>query len=504
MSGVTHLLAKGEPGVAFSLETSEELSDEQWLNVGQKIIPNTKTSLEITINSDRRESQFYRAIRNDWQLTQIPNRFLHFSSLLGTLKSDQNPTGDNDTVTSWLDLSDFNNNIFALSADTGMQYFSAGGPIGQPVVTSLDKLLRRNSLNNGSVDDFTLVFMGRWRSGNFSVADRIWAGDNSPTLDWRGNGLNSATITTRIPTNSSSSGNMNIPADEWFLYLAECRAGGGGRWSTDDNQLVRMSGTLTDFSLDAFALGGTFTGNARSNIDILEIVFIEGGVIEEETHKQILNYAGPRLGKSFSNTSRYEDLFDRQDTADNKIGKSLQTHHGYKIIGSGGSNTRILNSGLTNIDPWGTFYAFPNVNFSPSVIGWEYTSREGPGGSGLNSTNAVGLTKRLGDLSDMIHFVWGYRGWRLERFINGNGIIVAQRQSGSFNYPSGSYELSFNFASGKVYVKDPEGILTECDWNNTQDAGLLSDYNTNSFFYEIISSGDDELITTYSRCYARD
>ena len=125
--------------------------------------------------------------------------------------------------------------------------------------------------------------MGRWRSGNFSVADRIWAGDNSPTLDWRGNGLNSATITTRIPTNSSSSGNMNIPADEWFLYLAECRAGGGGRWSTDDNQLVRMSGTLTDFSLDAFALGGTFTGNARSNIDILEIVFIEGGVIEEET-----------------------------------------------------------------------------------------------------------------------------------------------------------------------------------------------------------------------------
>ena len=148
MSGVTHLLAKGEPGVAFSLETSEELSDEQWLNVGQKIIPNTKTSLEITINSDRRESQFYRAIRNDWQLTQIPNRFLHFSSLLGTLKSDQNPTGDNDTVTSWLDLSDFNNNIFALSADTGMQYFSAGGPIGQPVVTSLDKLLRRNSLNN--------------------------------------------------------------------------------------------------------------------------------------------------------------------------------------------------------------------------------------------------------------------------------------------------------------------------------------------------------------------
>ena len=126
------------------------------------------------------------------------------------------------------------------------------------------------------------------------------------------------------------------------------------------------------------------------------------------------------------------------------------------------------------------------------------------GAYGLNSTNAVGLTKRLGDLSDMIHFVWGYRGWRLERFINGNGIIVAQRQSGSFNYPSGSYELSFNFASGKVYVKDPEGILTECDWNNTQDAGLLSDYNTNSFFYEIISSGDDELITTYSRCYARD
>jgi hypothetical protein len=446
-------------------------------------------------------------------LSDFEDRFLHFRASDGPLNPSGLPAVDADAVDQWLDLSGEGNHLTAFDAARRFAYDADGGPIGQPVCKSPADLLRRASLTGGTQVGFTMIILGRWNTTDYGAGDRVVAGDTTPAFQWASQ---SATITGTPPdatsisnvlATSGNSGNVTgTPIGDWMLFVMECRDGvvAKGYWAFNDAIPTLMSGAPTAFELDAFAMGATYANTGHANFDFLEVCFLRRPTFAQEDWNLVRGYAAKQLGKTFADTKRFLDTFQRANTSDNNLGLS-DTNCGWRVTGSGATSARLYDNALTNGTPggaYGTFYASPNITFSPSVMEWDFEMRTGPG-AGLDSTNAVGLSANLDDINDMIHMVWGKTQIRIERFNPGGvGTVVVASVPFGGTVLEGRVKVEFDFANGLVHVTVPNGTRTTLDWDSVQ-ARPLSDYNTRNTFVEVISGGDETLIAAYTRVYMR-
>jgi hypothetical protein len=222
------------------------------------------------------------------------------------------------------------------------------------------------------------------------------------------------------------------------------------------------------------------------------MMFLDQPTLGDEDWSKVRTYAAKQLGVTFSNESRYfHDFTLEANTANNTIPLS-PTGHAYQLTGGQLANVRILNGALTLISPFGTFYAWVQINFRPSFIAWEYN--EVSYGVGIDSTCAVILSKLRQDLNDMLHFVWSQSGWRLERYYPAGGasVIVAQRTYA--RAASGRFEWEIDRNAGTILVTGADGVPVLCDWNGTAGAGTLADFVTNSFAVEVIGTALGQIV----------
>lgn len=453
-------------------------------------------------------------------LADFEDRFLHFRASDGPLNPSGLPAVDADAVDQWLDLSGEGNHLTAFDATRRFEYDADGGPIGQPVCKSPADLLRRASLTGGAQVGFTMIVLGRWNTAGYGSADLPIAGDGSPACDWRSLSAEvtgtppSATINSRMTASSGNSANISTPMGVWMLFVVECTDGvvPKGRWAFDDAVPTLMSGSPSEFELNAIALGANYGNTSHANFDFLEVCFLRRPAISQDDWNLVRNYAAKQLGKTFSDTTEFLDTFQRADTSTNNIGLS-NTNCGWELSGGdlNGINARLLNNGLTivegdEVDPddqWGTFYAEPLITFNPSIFEWDYSMRAGGGGSGFDCTNACGLSANLDNINDMVHMVWGKTQIRIERFNPaGVGTIIVGTVAFGTPFTAGTIRVQFDFSAGLIHVTDPNGTVTTLDWDAVALRPLV-DFNTRKTFVEIIAGADDELITTYNRVYLR-
>jgi hypothetical protein len=367
-----------------------------------------------------------------------------------------------------------------------------------------------------------MIVLGRWNTADYGVARRVLAGDNTPAFHWISNSASvsgtppNATAVTSLAATSGSTSNISpTPMGDWMLFVIECRDGvvPKGRWAFNDGVPFLMTGTPTAFELDAFALGGTFANTNHANFDFLEVCFLRRPAISQDDWNLVRGYAAKQLGKTFADTTKFLDTFQRANTSDNILGLS-DTNCGWSVTGSGATSARIYDNALTNGTPggaYGTFYAIPNITFSPSVMEWDFEMRTGPG-TGGDSTNACGLSANLDNINDMVHMVWGKGSIRIERFNPGGvGTIVIGGAGVSFGETvlSGRIKVEFEFEAGLIHVTVPNGTRTTLDWD-AQALRPLIDYKTRNTFVEVIStnnvggdSSGNALIAAYTRVYMR-
>ena len=419
----------------------------------------------------------------------------NLANWFGLWYADESPldgSGDpitDGTVVTLADLSGNGRDMTSHSPGVRPDIDSDGGPGSTPVLAFIAESMRTAAFD--ALTDFTIVYLAKQRSTGHSAGERIGEGDGSPSCAWQRNGLSGGVGTNRITAASGNSGNFSITADEWVLVILEC-VSNAGRIQVNDIPFANMTGSPTTFQIDRWAIGNVNgTAGSSADQDIVMLGIIPGAITDAEASK-IRTFAADRLGLTFSNETLYYDDWQRANATGN-LGIS-PTNHLYDTTGSGAANVQILNNELTT--DLGTFYTTPRLNFNPSEIEWDFSFREGGGGSGLDSTNAVGLSSSILNFSDMVHMVFGRGQIRIERLHPGTTEIAATVSWGE-TLTTGRVKVKFNFAAGTIVVTKPNGTTETIDWNanTTRD---LSEYNTRNIFFEVIASADNENICGYT------
>jgi hypothetical protein len=331
----------------------------------------------------------------------------------------------------------------------------------------------------------------RIKSSGFAVGETLWAGDGTPICAWQNNAQSGGNVTTLLYGSSGTSGNISIPQDQWLLFVVEMKAG-KGRYAINDAQPRIITGSLTAAILNAITIGAAWAGTQGIDVDAVRMMFLDQPTLDDEDWSKVRTYAAAQLGVTFSNESRYfHDFTLEANTANNTIPLS-PTGHAYQLTGGQLANVRILNGALTIISPFGTFYAWVQINFRPSFIAWEYN--EISYGVGIDSTCAVILSKLRQDLNDMLHFVWSQSGWRLERYYPAGGAAVIVAQRTYTRAATGRFEWEIDRNAGTIIVTGADGVPVLCDWNGTAGAGTLADFVTNSFAVEVIGTALGQIV----------
>ena len=412
------------------------------------------------------------------------------------LDGSGNPITDG-TVVTLADLSGNGRDMTSFSAGVRPDIDSDGGPGSTPALAFIAESIRTAAFD--TLTDFTIVLLTKQRSTGFGAGERIVEGDGTPAFTWQRNALTGGIGTNRVTaTTPSSSGNFNITADEWVMVIAQC-VQNNGQIQINDVPFAPFSNSTGAFQLDRFSIGMVTGGTASADQDMVMVGIIPGAITDAEASK-IRTFAAERLGLSFSSETQFLDTFQRADTIDANIGTS-DSGHTYNVAGLQAINTRILNNQLTNVDPWGTFYAYPRINFKIRRIRWKYAFRAGlglPGGG--YSTNAVGLSAVLTDSSDMVHIVWGPNQVRIERLWSGTTEVVGTVSFGS-TYLTGEIIVELNPTAGTITVTGPDNTPTVLDWNAETTRDLI-DYSTRNIFYEVISSLTNEAVCGYTEIEA--
>jgi hypothetical protein len=440
------------------------------------------------------QAGFLRGRLGGWTFGELQNRFLDFWAADGALTASAVPAGNGEAVQTWNDFSGQGNHIAAQNAGLRPAFSAAGGPIGQAMVSFREDQLRRASFTGGEVTDFVFIGIIKWTDTGLAVADNLFAGDGSPTM-------NLATLSSTINGNgqivlqgagsSGNTGQILFPGNQWALLVVEFKAG-GGRYAFNDNQPRQMTNSPSACILNAISVGAAWSGTQGVGVDAVRMLFLDQPTLDDEDWSKVRTYAAKQLGVTFSNESRYfHDFTLEANTANNTIPLS-PTGHAYQLTGGQLANVRILNGALTLISPFGTFYAWVQINFRPSFVAWEYN--EISYGVGIDSTCAVILSKLRQDLNDMLHFVWSQIGWRLERYYPAGGasVIVAQRTY--TRAATGRFEWEIDRNAGTILVTGADGVAVLCDWNGTAGAGTLADFVTNSFAVEVIGTALGQIV----------
>jgi hypothetical protein len=440
------------------------------------------------------KGRIFRKFVSAFSLSKLPNRFLDFWAADGALTASAVPAGNGEAVQTWNDISGQGNHIAAQNAGLRPAFSAAGGPIGQEIVSFREDQLRRASLTGGAVTDFVFIGLIKWTDVGLAIADNLWSGDGTPTanlvtLSSAPNG--SGQIVLQGAGSSGNTGQILVPVNQWVLFVGEFKAG-GGRWAVNDAQPRRQTNTTTAYELDAISIAAAWGGGQACGVDVVQMTYLDQPTLDDEDWSKVRTYAAKQLGVTFSNESRYfHDFTIEANTANNAIPLS-PTGHAYQLTGGQLANVRILNGALTIISPFGTFYAWVQINFRPSFVAWEYN--EISYGAGINSTCTVILSKLRQNLNDMLHFVWSQSGWRLERYYPAGGAAVIVAQRTYTRAATGRFEWEIDRNAGTIIVTGADGVPVLCDWNGTAGAGTLADFVTNSFAVEVIGAASGQIV----------
>ena len=382
-----------------------------------------------------------------------------------------NATPDNlENVATWQDLSGNGNHLEQSTAGYRPSYRTTAGPTGGPCIRFELEQLKRTALAATIVNP-TIWFIAK---KTHTVSAYMYSGDGTPTfyLQNTSAGLSQAGIS------AGTSGNFTFTETTWGLQRLEALQGAGEtQWNDAQAKATTVFGVST---LDGFSLGSRIDYVLQANFDVVELVITEGAATDDQQRLMRL-YAAAEYGFSWSNEDRYLDNFTAADTGSSALPLS-DTGHAYELQAA---STRILSNGLTIVSPWTTSYAYPQINFAPRVIRWSYTTRSM--GGAVNPVAAVLVTKNRQSLLDMLHFPWGLRGLRVEKFKPADGVptVVGSEFVYGADCLAGDWEMIIDYAAGIITVTDPYDETREFDWDAVFGAGDLMLYKKASLCFEL-------------------
>lgn len=400
----------------------------------------------------------------------------------GPKKTGPAVAGDTETVATWTDLSGNGKTLTRTAASTALTLDIDGAPDGSPAVLFAGAAM---SVAWGeSLAQPWLFAVVRFDS---TTAGMFW--DSEGTGRVYSQHFGAAQVNMNA---GSGSGSLPVVEATWGIIIMSYGTAGRYSWSGLQEKIVNV-GTNTAENL---VFGRDYTGGSPCAMSCAALGFGSGGLTHDD-FANLRKWAVREFGLSLPSETEMLDTFSRADTTPGTSLGVSDSGHGWSIDGSGVASVRLLNGTLTHNA--GVTYCWTQANVAAKRILWTHSTRV-LGGGDVKGGGVILIEKTSPILVQNIHFGFSSTNWDLGRFTAAGGVLVSvTSRTLSATATAGDWVLRMDHAAGIIYVTDPDGIITACDWNAAFPADPLSGYNTQYVALELLAGAAPVSVIAYDR-----